>query len=296
METMPDPDFMKQCLESLELRVHQDIILNTSTLVDAKEEVIVLPAMTRYEQRGGGTSTSTERMVYFSPEIKGPRIEEARCEWEIYVDLAARIKPDLKHHLNFTDAAQIRAEIAVANPNYDGIQHLKNQGDVFQWGGAWLCEGGICPTEDGRGNLIPIEIPEQRKPDGHFHVTTRRGKQFNSMIYGDTDAFNAADRYDILINEEDARELGIRENDPIIAYNKSGTFQGKAKFAETRRGNISVYWPEGNVLVPRGVYEEFAGIPEYTTGVIIEKADTYLANKDTKYVEKRIDDLEQDIG
>ena len=33
--------------------------------------------MTRYEQPGGGTSTSTERMVYFSPEIKGPRIEES---------------------------------------------------------------------------------------------------------------------------------------------------------------------------------------------------------------------------
>ena len=33
-------------------------------------------------------------MVYFSPEIKGPRIEEARCEWEIYVDLAKRVKPE----------------------------------------------------------------------------------------------------------------------------------------------------------------------------------------------------------
>ncbi|MBS4207791.1 FdhF/YdeP family oxidoreductase [Bacillus sp. FJAT-50079] len=296
LETMPDPDFMKECLENMELRVHQDIIFNTSTLVDAKEEVIVLPAMTRYEQRGGGTSTSTERMVYFSPEIKGPRIEEARSEWEIYVDLAARIKPDEKHLLNFTEAEQIRAEIAIANPNYDGIQHLKNRGDVFQWGGAWLCEGGICPTEDGRSNLIPIELPELRKPEGHFHVTTRRGKQFNSMIYGEKDAFNAADRYDILIHEDDARELGISEKDAIVAYNKAGTFQGRAKFAETRRGNISVFWPEGNVLIPKGVYEHHAGIPEYTTGVMIEKAETYLANKDTKYAEKRIDDLEQDIG
>ena len=87
LETMPNPDFVKSCLENVDIRVHQDIIFNTSTFVDAKEAVIVLPAMTRYEQPGGGTSTSTERMVYFSPEIKGPRIEEARAEWEIYVDL-----------------------------------------------------------------------------------------------------------------------------------------------------------------------------------------------------------------
>ena len=76
LETMPNPDFVKRCLAAIELRVHQDIILNTSTLIEAKEEVIVLPAMTRFEQPGGGTSTSTERMVYFSPEIKGLRIGE----------------------------------------------------------------------------------------------------------------------------------------------------------------------------------------------------------------------------
>ena len=109
------------------MRVHQDIIFNTSTLVDAKEEVIILPAMTRYEQPGGGTSTSTERMVYFSPEIKGPRIGEARSEWEIYVDLAKRVRPEDKELIHFDGAAEIREEIAAANRNYDGIQHLKTR-------------------------------------------------------------------------------------------------------------------------------------------------------------------------
>ena len=73
LETMPNPHFIKEALENVEMRIHQDIIFNTSTLVEAKEEVIILPAMTRYEQPGGGTSTSTERMVYYSPEIEGPK-------------------------------------------------------------------------------------------------------------------------------------------------------------------------------------------------------------------------------
>lgn len=67
---MPDPDFVAEALSNLEIRVHQDIILNTSTLLDAKETVIVLPAKTRYEQDGGGLSTSTERMVYFHRKSK----------------------------------------------------------------------------------------------------------------------------------------------------------------------------------------------------------------------------------
>ncbi|MGN7472344.1 FdhF/YdeP family oxidoreductase [Brevibacillus sp. SAFN-007a] len=296
LETMPDPGFMEKCLRSVELRVHQDIIFNTSTLVDAKEEVIVLPAMTRYEQPGGGTSTSTERMVYFSAEIEGPRIGEARAEWQIYVDLAARVHPEKKHLMHFASAEEIRAEIAQANPNYDGIQHLKKRGDVFQWGGAWLCEDGVCPTPDGRANLLPIEIPKLDKPEGHFYVTTRRGKQFNSMIYSDKDPFNNADRYDILIHPEDARELRIAEGESIVVYNSYGTFQGRAKFADTRRGNVQVYWPEGNVLIPKGVYEAYAGIPEYNTAVKIEKADSFTANKDLKYKEKTIDDLEISVG
>ena len=295
LETMPNPDFVKKCLENVEIRVHQDIIFNTSTFVDAKEAVIVLPAMTRYEQPGGGTSTSTERMVYFSPEIKGPRIGEARSEWEIYIDLAKRVKPEQSHLIDFKHASDIRAEIALTNPNYDGIQHLKERGDVFQWGGAWLCEDGICPTPDGKGKLIPVELPELRKPEGHFYVSTRRGKQFNSMIYGERDPFTDADRYDILINENDCKKLEIKEGEAIVAYNKHGSFHGRAKFAPVKEGNIAVHWPEGNSLLPESVYEQYAGIPEYNAAVIIEKAETYFAHKDTKYVEKRIEELETEV-
>ncbi|NJP38556.1 FdhF/YdeP family oxidoreductase [Alkalicoccus luteus] len=294
LETMPDPDFIEEALANLEIRVHQDIILNTSTLVDAKEAVIVLPAKTRYEQEGGGTSTSTERMVYFSPEIDGNKnkIEEARAEWKIYVDLAKRVKPETAHLVDFKTGQEIRDEIAVANPAYEGVQHLKRQGDVFQWGGAWLCEDGICPTPDGRGNLIPVDIPDLNRKSGDFYVTTRRGKQFNSMVYGEKDPFNQADRYDVLISSNDARRLSIHEDEAVVVYNQHGVFQGKARIAEMADSNIGVHFPEGNFLLPKGRYEKFAGIPDYNIAVQVEKADRYNARKDTKYYEKPVEDLE----
>ncbi|MCD8510432.1 MAG: FdhF/YdeP family oxidoreductase [Bacillus sp. (in: Bacteria)] len=298
LETMPDPVFVEKALSELDIRVHQDIILNTSTLVDAKEAVIVLPAKTRYEQEGGGTSTSTERMVYFSPEIEGNRnqVEEARAEWKIYMDLANRVKPETAHLVDFADADAIRAEIAKANPSYEGVQHLKKQGDVFQWGGAWLCEDGVCPTPDGKGNLIPVEIPDLNKKPGDFYITTRRGKQFNSMVYSEKDPFNGAERYDVLINEEDARELSIQEGEGIVAYNHHGVFQGSARFAAMSRGNVGVHFPEGNFLLPKGRYEKYAGIPDYSIGVKIEKADKFNARKDTKYLERKIEDLETEVS
>ena len=255
LETMPDPDFVAEALSNLEIRVHQDIILNTSTLLDAKESVIVLPAKTRYEQDGGGLSTSTERMIYFSPEIEGNRnrIKEARSEWQIYVDLARRVKPGEAHLAGFNSGQEIREEIAKANPQYDGVQYLKNSGDVYQYGGAWLCEGGICPTSDGKANLISIDIPDNNVKAGGFKLLMRRGKQFNSMVYGDHDAFNEMGRYDALISEEDARSQGIQEGEPVVIYNINGVFQGFARLADIKPGNIGIQFPEGNYLVPKGI-------------------------------------------
>ncbi|KGA96389.1 formate dehydrogenase [Alkalihalobacillus alcalophilus ATCC 27647 = CGMCC 1.3604] len=294
LETMPDPKFIEKALSELEIRVHQDIIFNTSTLVDAKEAVIVLPAKTRYEQDGGGTSTSTERMVYFSPKIEGNKqeIEEARSEWKIYIDLAKRVKPESAHLVDFKDGQAIRDEMAKANPNYEGVQHLKKQGDVFQWGGAWLCEDGICPTPDGKGTLIPVDIPNLNKVSGDFYVTTRRGKQFNSMVYSEKDGFNDAERYDVLLNAEDAKDLSITERELVVVYNQHGVFTGKARFVDIARGNLEVHFPEGNFLLPKGVYEKLAKIPSYNVAVKLEKAERFNARKDIQYLEKKVDDLE----
>src|SRR5699024_3075267 len=121
---------------------------------------------------------------------------------------------------------------------------------------------------------------------------TRRGKQFNSMIYDEVDPFNAAERDDVLMNAEDAQIHDIAEGDPIVLYNQFGMHKGNAKFVSIRRGNVELHWPEGNAVIPQGVYEDHAGIPEYHASVIIEKADSFYAQKDTKYDEKRGEELE----
>ena len=66
------------------LRVHQDIVLSSSMLVEPADTVLVLPATTRYETPGGGTETTTERRIVFSPEIEGRRIGSARPEWGVF--------------------------------------------------------------------------------------------------------------------------------------------------------------------------------------------------------------------
>ncbi len=267
LETLPEPQFVQEALERVPLRVHQDIVLTPQMLVEPADTVVLLPARTRYEQRGGGTETSTERRVYYSPEIPGRRIGESRAEFDIFMDLAKRVRPEQAHLIHFNDTQAIRNEIARVVPLYDGIQRLKSKGDAFQWGGPLLCEGGHFPTADGHAHFIPLAPPEVTIPEGHFLMSTRRGKQFNSMVQAERDPLTGARRRDVLISGEDAAELGLREGDPVLVTSAVGEFRGRCKPMPMKRRNIQVHWPEGNVLIPRGATDPVCGIPDYNTTV-----------------------------
>ena len=105
------------------LRVHQDIVLNSSALLDGGGTVLVLPAKTRYEQDGGGTSTNTERRVRFSPQIPGaPLVGEARAEWKIFDDLGEAMtrRGFARAWRSLATGQAVRAEMDHTAPRYRG--------------------------------------------------------------------------------------------------------------------------------------------------------------------------------
>ena len=67
------------------------------------------------------------------------------------------------------------------------------------------------PTEDGRAHFAVV--PRARTSAGMLKLSTRRGKQFNSMVYGQTDKLTGADRKAVLIAEPDAHERGLADGD-----------------------------------------------------------------------------------
>ena len=100
-EVMPDPQQTGKGIENIPLRVHMDITLSSQMLLDPADTVLLLPALTRYEIDGGVTETSTERRIIYSPRIKGKRPAEARSEWEVFGEIAARVKPELASKVRF---------------------------------------------------------------------------------------------------------------------------------------------------------------------------------------------------
>lgn len=273
LETMPDPDRIRAGLARIPLRLHSDIVLTSQMLVEPADTVYLLPARTRYEQHGGGTETTTERRVIFSPYIPGHDVGEAHSEWQSLLDLAQAAKPDEYEKVHFADAAAIRQDIARAVPAYDGIQDLSKQGDQFQWGGPRLCEDRIFPTVDGKAHLRPLVPPNlgaDPSPDT-FVLATRRGKQFNSMIQRETDPLTGADRDHIFIAAPDATRLGLSANDAINVSNEQGTFAGRVFVADVAPGTLQGHWPEVNGLIPRDRVDPQGGVPDYNATVTITK-------------------------
>ncbi len=279
LETLPDPPFVREAIARVPVRIHQDIVLSPQMFVEPNDVVLLLPAQTRYEQVGGGTETSTERRILFSPEIPGRRIGEARAEWEIPMTIAERARPDYASLIHFDSAQAVRDEIARAVPAYDGIQHLRTTGDQVQWGGARLCEiegsdgrtAPHFPTDNGKAKFSVIRIDEAQPEGGRLRLSTRRGKQFNSMVHRRRDPLNGADREDVLISAGDAARLNLKDGDRLMLRSETGELAGCCLIAQIAPGNVQVHWPEGNILVKRGISDPECGIPDFNALVEIIK-------------------------
>jgi molybdopterin-dependent oxidoreductase alpha subunit len=263
LDVLPDPAQVEEHLARVPLRVHQDIVVSSQMLVDPHDTVVLLPAATRYEQRDGGTETTTERRVVFSPEIAGPRVGEARSEWEIFADLAARVHPDRAHLIRFPSGQAVRDEIARVVPAYAGVERLHATGDQVQWGGERLCEGGVFPTDDGRARFVVARSVDASIPEGRYRLSTRRGKQFNTMTFRDKDPLTGATRDAILMAAADADELGLAEGAPVLVRSEHGELRARVQRAGLRPGNVQVFFPEGNVLLQGGRRDASSGIPDY---------------------------------
>jgi predicted molibdopterin-dependent oxidoreductase YjgC len=270
LETMPDRKGTQRALQNVRLRVHQDIVVNSSTLLPAKQAVIVLPAQTRYEQRGGGTSTSTERRIRFSPEVRGPRIAEAKPEWEIPLLIGRRLKPDQPKLFGHANPEQVRAEMARVMPLYDGIDRLRQEGDALQWGGPSLGHNGFPNMPHNRARFSVVAIPRIDVPIDRFMLTMRRGKQFNSITYGDADPLTGSTkRNQILLDPRDLQRLGLKEGAEVVVHSSSASMNATVRSGPCRSQHVQGFWPECNVLLtPK--YDSASGEPDYNTTVSIE--------------------------
>jgi molybdopterin-dependent oxidoreductase alpha subunit len=260
---LPDPKYCEEALARIPLRVHHDIVLNPQMFVEPADTVILLPATTRYEMVGGNTETSTERRIIFSPEVPGPRVPEARDEWRVLVDIAKRVKPNLADKIDFGTTQEIREEISRVIPSYAGIEKLQKKGDQIQWGGERLCEQGKFNTPDGKAHFTAL-VPLQREiPNGWFQLLSRRGKQFNSIVFSDRDILSGASRNEVIMSSVDMDHIGVKQGDLVTIRSSTGELFANVRSGPVYQGTVVMQYPEANALIRRSVLDPDCGVPAY---------------------------------
>ena len=196
----------------------------------------------------------------------------------------ARVWPERAAQITFESAAAIRTEIARAIPLYKGIEKLNAKGDQVQWGGPTLYANGRFATPDGKAHFtvpqrLTAEGAEDADQDGFassanaafnvFRVSTRRGKQFNSMVHRDVDPLTGARRNDVLISVEDIGRLRLGEGADVELRSTCGTFRGRLRTAPILPGNLEVHWPEGNALLSASRIDPDSMEPDYNAVVTL---------------------------
>ena len=123
---------------------------------------------------------------------------------------------------------------------------------------------------DGKAHFAAVAARHVTREPGQFAVSTRRGKQFNSMVQREVDPLTGGRREDVFISGDDLRALRLREGAAVRLRSANGTFNGRLKVAPIKPGTLEVPWPEGTALLSGAAIDPDSMEPDYNALVTIE--------------------------
>jgi len=228
--TDPDTNHVRHALSQLEFLVVQDIFLTET----AKHADVVLPAACYAEKEG--TFTNTERRVQRVRKAVEPP-GQARPDWEIIVDLSAR----MGYFMTYGSAADIFEEIRSLTPSYAGMTYERVDACGLQWpcptlehpGTAFLHED-VFPRGRGRLMGVEYEAPAELTNDEYpiLLTTGRMLYQYNVSTRKSPilEAFAPYEQAEI--NPADAAAARLVDGDLMRVTSRRGSVVARAKVTE----------------------------------------------------------------
>jgi anaerobic selenocysteine-containing dehydrogenase len=161
--------------------------------------------------------------------------------------------------VNWTDLERhesIRALIAELIPGLEPLADIDRTRREFHIAGRRL-DTPEFPTPSGKARFHAIGLPiPPRAQDRQMRLMTLRSEgQFNTVVYEEEDIYRGQDRRDvILMNPADMQRLDLMIDQPVTVRSSVGELRRRlVRPFDIRAGNVAMYYPEANVLVPRDV-------------------------------------------
>ena len=249
----PDRAWAGAALRRLALTVSLTTKLNEGHVHGRGQTAIILPVLARDEESQCTTQESMFNFVRLSeggePAVDG----DLRSEVEVIAALAELLLPPGRFDWSaFRSHQRLRQEMAKMVPGYAAIGEIDQTRREFHVAGRVL-HAPPFPTGDGKAHFQVTPLPAFAPPPGEFRLMTVRSEgQFNTVVYEEEDLYRGNRHRDVvMMAAEDAARLGLGEGDPVVVETETGRLRVTAAIAELRPGNLAMYYPEANALVPR---------------------------------------------
>lgn len=260
----PDRRWAKRALGAIPFTLALTTTLNEGHIHGRGRETLILPVLARDEEPQPTTQESMFNYVRLSdggrPAVRG----EQRSEVAILADLAERLLPPgrfdwapLRSH------AALRAHIAATVPGLEALAAIEERGE-FQIPGRTFHEPRFA-TPDGRARFHPVALPPPPGDDAEALrlMTVRSEGQFNSVVYEEADLYRGNERRDVvMMSASDATRLGVDEGERVTVRTAAGALRAHVAIVDIRPGNLAMYYPEANALVPRRL-DSRSGTPAF---------------------------------
>jgi len=210
-----------EALDKLDFLVVQDLFLTET----AEKAHIVLPSAA-FAERDGTFTNSERRVQRVRKAVEPAGISKADCQ--IVCELAKAMGHEKE--FSFATAEQVFTEIAKHVPAYAGISYAKlERPEGIQWPAA----GGVfgtailyadkCATKDGKGAFAAVEYKAGEAAIGEFPFAVAAKWPMGTLSVNTPSIMREWPAPTVVINREDAQDLGIESGNTIKVSGKTGS-------------------------------------------------------------------------
>lgn len=275
-----DTSRLEQAMHNQELTVHLSTKPNGSHAWPGQKSLI-LPVLARTDediQASGRQKLTVENSAGIVSASTGKR----RANQDLDLQSEPEIIGKIGHHTfgddfwmpMVHDYGVVRDHIAATIHGFEGYNKR-----IETPGGFALPNGPrerVFNTDTGKAKLTQNPTNVLELPDGHLLLqTVRSHDQFNSTIYGLDDRYRGVKngRRVVFVSPADCRERGLRDGDlvDIVSVWEDGERRAPSfRVVEysSAKDCVTVYFPEGNVLVPMDSVARGSNTPAYKSVVV----------------------------
>ena len=249
----PDREWARTALQRIPFTFSITTKLNEGHVHGRGQTSVIVPVLARDEEFQSTTQESMFNFVRMSdggvPAVAG----EMRSEVEVIAELAERILPEGRFDWKaLRSHRHLRQDMARVVPGHEEIAHIDKTKHEFQISGRTFHTPAFG-TSERRAQFHVTPMPSNTIAEGQLRLTTIRSEgQFNTVVYEEEDLYRGNTRRDVvMISEKDARYRSLAEGDGVTVRTETGAMHVHVAIIDIAPGNIAMYYPEANILVPR---------------------------------------------